>query len=118
MTTFPLDRLAERASTEPFFLGSRLKAFAARERLDDPALAARLGCAVPVLAQVRLCRAPRLDSSAAYREDVTAIATKFGLNTVALAEAAKAVPVEALARPGATEPAGAVLAARDRGTTS
>lgn len=114
MTTFPLDPLADRASADPFFLGARLKAFAARERLDDDALAARLGCPAPVLAQVRLCRAPRLDSAAAYRADVTAIAVKFGLNPVALAEAAKAVPVEAPAAARSDEPAGAVLAARDR----
>ncbi len=118
MSAFPRDRLAERASVEPFFLGFRLKAFAAREHLDDAALAARLGCPVTALAQVRLCRAPRLESSAAYREDVTAIATKFGLNPVALAEAAKAAPPEALARAGSTAPAGAVLAARDRGAPS
>lgn len=116
MNTFPLDTLAARASSEEFFLGFRLAAFAAREKLDDAALAARLGCEVAALAQVRLCRAPRLDSAAAYRADVTAVAAKFGLNPLALAEAAKAAPaVPARAVADRVEPAGAVLAARDRG---
>lgn len=117
-TTFPLERLAERAVAEPFFLGFRLAAFAEREKLDDTALAARLGCEPSVLAHVRLCRAPRLDSSAAFREDVTCVAAKFGLRPTVLAEAAKAAPAAALRRTGATESAGAVLAARDRGDAS
>ncbi|HEY1187107.1 MAG TPA: hypothetical protein VGE74_05585 [Gemmata sp.] len=115
MKTFPLDRLAERASNEAFFLGFRLRTYADREKLDDAALAARLGCAATALAQVRLCRAPRLDSSATFREDVTAIATKFGLNKTVLAEAAKAAPTSLRSPPRAVESAGAVLAARDRG---
>lgn len=117
MSTFPLARLAEKASADDFFLGRRLAAFAAREQLSEEALAARLGCAVEALAQVRLCRAPRVDTSAAFRADVAAIAGKFGLNFPALAEAAKAVPAEP-ARAAAAENAAAVLAARDRGDAS
>jgi hypothetical protein len=114
MSTTPLEQFAGQASARPFFLGFRLAEFAAREALDDAALAARLGCAVPVLAQVRLCRAPRLESSAAFREDVLGIAARFGLDAAALADAAKAVPAAVARTAGAPEPAGAVLAARDR----
>jgi hypothetical protein len=114
MNTTSLERLAGQAAVRPFFLGCRLAEFAAREALDDTALAARLGCDVPALTHIRLCRAPRLESSAAFREDVTCIATKFGLNAAALAEAAKPVPIAVKRDPLTAEPTGAVLAARDR----
>ena len=114
MNPTPFELLAERASARPFFLGFRLAEFAARESLDDAALAARLGCDVATLAHVRLCRAPRLETNTEFREDVICVATKFGLNVRALADAAKPVPA-AIARDATnTEPAGAVLAARDR----
>ena len=117
MSTTPLEQFAGQASARPFFLGFRLAEFAAREALDDAALAARFGCEESVLTSVRLCRAPRLESSAAFREDVLCIATRFGLNAAALADAAKAVPVAVTRAAGAPEPAGAVLAARDRDET-
>lgn len=114
MSVTPFGQLAARASGDPYFLGFRLAAFAARKRLDDAALAARLGCDPAALAHVRLCRAPRTDSTAAFREDVACVAAEFGLDAEALAEAAKPLPT-AVARPaGSVEPAGAVLAARDR----
>ncbi|VTR93589.1 unnamed protein product [Gemmata massiliana] len=114
MSTAPFELLAARASIDPFFLGFRLAEFAARESLNDAALAARLGCDVATLAHVRMCRAPRTESTAVFGEDVTCVATKFGLNVKALAEATKLIPA-AIARDATNpEPAGAVLAARDR----
>ena len=111
MSTPPFELFARQTADRPHFLGFHLAAFAARERLDDAALAARLGCAVPTLADVRLCRAPRPE---AFRADVTAVAAKFGLNPLALAEAAKARPVVPARADHAPDGAGAVLAARDR----
>lgn len=113
-----LERFSRRASADPLFLGFRLAAFAAREGLDDEALAARLGCDAAALMHVRLCRAPRLDSNATFREDVTCVADKFGLNVAELAAAAKAVPVAPARDASDAESAGAVLAARDRNAAS
>lgn len=109
-----IERFARRVSADPLFLGFRLACFAARQNYDDATLAARLGCDLSTLTHVRLCRAPRLESSKAYREDVECVVAKFGLNFMALAEAAKAVPAVPARATGAPEPAGAVLAARDR----
>ncbi len=114
MSAAPFELLAARASVDPFFLGFRLAEFAARESLDDAALAARLGCDVATLAHIRVCRAPRTESSAVFGEDVTCVATKFGLNVRALAEATKLVPSAIVRDVTNPEPAGAVLAARDR----
>jgi hypothetical protein len=117
MTDPLLAKFADRASGDSFFLGHRLAASAARENLDDTALAARLGCTADVLIQVRACRAPRTDTTANFRADVTAVARAFGLTVAALADMAKPVPAaEPRAADGpAPEPAPAVLAARDRG---
>ncbi|MBM3980501.1 MAG: hypothetical protein FJ304_09460 [Planctomycetes bacterium] len=109
-------KFADRASGEAFFLGHLLAAFAARENFDVTALAARLGCTAEVLVQVRTCRAPRTDTAANFRADVTAVARAFGLNAAVLAEMAKSVPGPVPRAPAAPdlEPAPAVLAARDR----
>lgn len=117
MTDPLIERFSRRAAADPLFLGFRLAAFAAREGLDDPALAAHLGCDLDTLTLVRMCRAPRLESSPAFREDVECVAAKFGLNVAALAAAAKVLPVAPARAAGAAESAGAVLAARDRDET-
>lgn len=111
-----LAKFADRASGDPHFMGHRLAAFAARENLDAAALAARLGCTAEVLVQVRTCRAPRTDTAANFRADVTAVARAFGLNAAVLADMAKSVPGPVVRAPDAPdlEPAPAVLAARDR----
>ena len=57
--TSPLDRMAQRAEADPFFLASLLALYAGSEQLDDAGLAAALGCPVETLTDVRLCRAPR-----------------------------------------------------------
>ncbi len=115
MTT-PLERLARRTTTDPFFLGFRLAGYARLHQLDDAALAARLGGEVELLAAIRLCRAPRTEP-AEFRDDVRCVAEKFGLNPKALAEAAKPGLAttrcdEAAAEEHSTP--GVFLAARDR----
>jgi hypothetical protein len=111
MTDTPLDRLARRASAEPSFLGWQLAAFARARGFDDAALADHLGCPPAVLANVRLCGPIR---AAHFREDVECVATRFGLNPLRLAEAAKPLPAERDRAPATAEPPAAVLAARDR----
>jgi hypothetical protein len=108
----PLEPLARRAEDEPFFLASVLAAFARSEGLNDPGLAAHLGCRVGDLVMVRLCRAPSSEPGD-FREDVEAIAERFGLDAGRLAEAVKRGRVVARlqqARPDG----GSLLAARDR----
>lgn len=112
MTETALQRLARKASAEPTFLGWQLAAFARARGFDDDALAAHLGCSVEALADVRLCGAARPDH---FRDDVTCVAAKFGLNPQRLAEAAKFRPAEPRHDDAPADGAAApVLAARDR----
>lgn len=106
-----LAALAERAKGEPFFLASVLEAYARSEGLDDGGLAAALGCPVGELVMVRLCRTPRTDLDG-FREDVTRVAERFGLDAERLAEAVKRgrVVSRLQARPDA---GGFLQAARD-----
>ena len=108
-----LDHLAARVAADPFFLAHPLAEFARSERLDDPALAAHLGCRVEDLTMLRLCRAPT--DSAEFRADVAAVAGRFGIDPTALAEAVRlgqGLAELRQAAPAAAEP-GVLLAARD-----
>src|SRR5688572_8918031 len=80
--------MAARVSTDPFFLAHPLAEYARSERLDDPALAARLGCRVEGLTRLRLCRSPRPDP-AEFRADVAAVAERFGIDPATLAAAVR-----------------------------
>ncbi len=81
----PLDRLARRVRDDPFFLAAALTAFAETERLDDVGLATRLGCALPVLTNLRLCRMP-CPEAPRFWQDIRRIAERFGVDAQALAE--------------------------------
>src|SRR5947208_1648106 len=59
MSTAPLDAVAARATTEPFFLGYHLSQAAERHGWTGADLARELGCTVEALTMLRLCRAPR-----------------------------------------------------------
>jgi hypothetical protein len=108
----PLKALAARAEREPFFLAAPLAAYARSEQLDDAGLAAALGCREEDLVMVRLCRAPR-DESSEFWEDVHCVAGRFGLDPERLAEAVKRGRV--VLRLQAARPAtGGLMAARDR----
>ena len=109
-----LQHLAHKVASDPFFLAHPLAEFARSEQLDDFGLAARLGCRVDDLAMIRLCRAPRTDPNG-FRDDLTAITTRFGLDPVALAAAVRHGQGLATLR-SAPQPdgaPGALLAARD-----
>lgn len=112
MSETALERLARRASEEPSFLGWQLAAFARTRGLNDAALADFLGCPIATLANVRLCGPIRADH---FREDVTCVAGKFGLNPQRLAEASKPLPSGPARERTDDEVAGVLLAARDRG---
>jgi hypothetical protein len=104
-----LDRLARRLEADPFFLAWALAQYARSQGLDDSALAARLGCEVPVLTRLRLCRCPA-EEPTAFRTGVSRLAERFGANADVLAEAVSlAWALSALRGPAA----GKLLAARD-----
>jgi hypothetical protein len=107
--------MAACVAADPFFLAHPLAEFARSERLDDPALAARLGCRVEDLALVRLCRAPR-PGPAEFRADIAAVAARFGLDAGKLAAAVRhgqgLATLRDAPRPAVAD-VGAVIAARD-----
>jgi hypothetical protein len=84
-TPDPLDRLAGRTSSDPFFLGSLLAKYQQAHGLDEAGLAAVLGCPVAVLASLRLCRRPGVaEPERTAEEDIDGIAKRFNLDTPAL----------------------------------
>lgn len=84
----PLQNLAKRLESDPFFLACPLRLFAQSMKLDDERLAERLGCSVETLIPVRLCRAPAGDA-AHFQMDIARIADEFKLNAVSLVEAVR-----------------------------
>lgn len=104
-----LERMARRASAYPEFFGWQLQLFAQVRNFDDQTLAQYLGCSLATLNHLRICGAIRPDH---FREDVLALAARFGVNTQHLAEAAKplSVPPRSLVQ---SADQGAFLAARD-----
>ena len=108
-----LRRAAERAAQRPFYLASALLVYACAERLDDAALAARLGCELASLPLLLLCRRP--GEGSVFRADVEAIARRFALDAVRLARVIRAA--DALVSLGGAPPertGGLLAAARDR----
>ncbi|HSH83149.1 MAG TPA: hypothetical protein VLA19_31845 [Herpetosiphonaceae bacterium] len=75
-------RAADRARSEPGFLGAVLVEYETRFGLDDTALAAQLGCEIEQLARLALCRPPRADR---FRSDLELIASRIGLDPLPLA---------------------------------
>lgn len=109
----PLETMALWAEEEPFFLASALAAYARSEGLDAPGVAAALGCPVGDLAMLRLCRTPRTEPTE-FWEDVTCIATRFGIDPQLLAGVVKRGQVVRRVLepgPGTARP---LMAARDR----
>ena len=109
-----LRHLAARVETDPFFFAHPLAEYARSERLDDSALAARLGCRLEDLTPLRLCRAPRPDPDG-FRDDLTRVASRFGIDPGVLAVAVRhgqgLATLRATARADTTP--GTLLAARD-----
>jgi hypothetical protein len=109
-----LRRAAERASQHPFYLASSLLTYARAERLDDAALADRLGCDLASLPALLLCRRPTGEAPV-FRADVEAIAERFGLDPARLVRLLRHADalVPAAGRP-TSEPRRLLAAARDR----
>jgi hypothetical protein len=109
-----LRRAAERAGQHPFYLSSSLLAYARAERLDDAGLAASLGCDLDTLPLLLLCRRPS-GGGAVFRDDVEAIAARFGIDASRLAALIRAADALVSLRDATTDRTGGLLAAaRDR----
>jgi hypothetical protein len=106
--------LAERVADAPDFLSFALAEFARSERLDDPALAARLGCAVETLTHLRLCLMPRAQAPL-FWQDVERISQRFSVSPEVLADVARRGQSLSQLRDagGQTKEPGFLLAARD-----
>jgi hypothetical protein len=107
-----LEFLSQRAGKDPFFLGSLLAEFARGERLDDPALAAWLGCAPGVLVRLRLCRAPR-EEHPGSAEDVAQIARHYAIDEERLGHAVLQAQLLRELKAGTASSRGVLAAARD-----
>jgi hypothetical protein len=76
----PSEATTRRAIADPYFLGHVLACYQQRHRLDDAGLAALLGCDIPMLTKLRLCRRPGADLPCrTAAKDVARMATRFGL---------------------------------------
>ncbi len=80
-----LAHLADRVADAPDFLACALAEYARSERLQDAALAARLGCGVDTLTHLRLCRMPR-GQPPLFWQDIERIAGRFSVDVDGLAE--------------------------------
>lgn len=78
-----LARLAERARTEPYFLGHAVAIYQQVHGLDDDALCRLLGCDQDTLTRLRLCRRP------ANETECRQIAERFGVPAGLIEEMAR-----------------------------
>ncbi len=84
----PLEALAARVASDPWFLASVLAAYQHRHRLDDAGLADLLGCPVATLTDLRLCCRPGVAAPArTVEQDVQAIAATYRVDAAALQRA-------------------------------
>ena len=82
-----LRRLANRASSDPWFLGWALAAYQRRHGLDDVALAEELSANdTAVVVALRLCRRPgTAQPDRTTEEDIEEIARRFAVDPAVLA---------------------------------
>ncbi len=106
-----LEHLAQRVAADPSFLAAALAEYAHSEKIDDVALAQRLGCPAEVLGHLRLCGMPRSEPPR-FRQDIAQIASRFAVRADVLAEVVRRGQVLRQMRGGVPEQ-GLLLAARD-----
>lgn len=109
-----LERAAQRAATDPFFLGHLLSHLTESGRVSPGVLAGRLGCSPSQLQRLWTCRRPT-ETGTAFRQEVERIAAFVGCDALALGQTIReAGAVVALtSRPAPTSHT-VLLAARDR----
>ncbi len=109
-----MERAAQRAAADSFFVGHVLSRLTDPGRLSREELATRLRCSVDRLARLWMCKAPP-ETGASFRQDVERIAAFAGCDAVALAQAIReASALSALRHGSGTDPKTVLLAARDR----
>ena len=119
MTSTPqqaLIRAARRASQQPFFLASVLRAYQEANSLDDDGLAQLLSCAPAELPRLALCRRPAAEP-AAFAADLDHLTQRFNLDGGQLAAVVRQVDaLQAMRQHLAVgdQATGSLRAARDR----
>lgn len=117
MTSTPLnnlDRAAERASKDDFFIGHLLASLVGSRGMARATIAQRLCCQEHQLARLWLCRAPR-EEALAFRQDVEQIASAIGCDATSLAQLVReAASLQALRSQSQSTSSSILLAARDR----
>lgn len=109
-----IERAAQRAAADAFFLGHLLSRVVGSGRQSRETLAGRLGCSTNQLDRLWLCRVP-LETGASFRQDVERIAAFVGCDAVGLAQVIReASALAALRSVPASGPKTVLLAARDR----
>lgn len=81
----PLEHLAARVASDPFFLAHALSRHARARGLSDEQLAAELRCSPELLTHLRLCRTPGIDPRHTLTDDLRAVCERFGCDAAALA---------------------------------
>ena len=107
-----LARLGRQARGRQTLLAGLLFAYQEQEGLDEPGLAAFLGCEVAALPKLALCRRPRAEVPT-FRQDVERIAHYAGSNPLQLVKLIRAVEARAALQHAAEVPSPLLLAARD-----
>ncbi len=107
----PIERMAQRAMDDRFYLASAMAEYARSEGLPWQRLAGLLGCSDEQLSQVALCRRPYGD---AIWNDLVQIAGRFTLDVEALVSMVRRADALTSLRSGAGT-ATMLQAARDRG---
>jgi len=117
MTSTPpnnLERAAERASKDEFFMGHLLGSLVGSRGLARATIAQRLCCQEHELARLWLCRAPR-EEALAFRQDVEQIASAIGCDATSLAQLVReAAALRSLRSQSQSASSTILLAARDR----
>lgn len=106
----PIERMAQRAMDDPFYLASAMAQYARSEGIPWRRLAGLLGCPEEQLSQVALCRRPHGD---AVWNDLVQIAGRFEVDVEALLNMVRRADALTSWRSGAGTDA-MLEAARDR----
>jgi len=114
MAKSPLQRFADRARKDTFFLAGTLSSYQQVRGWDDQSLATFLECEVSAIQRLAACRMP-FAASPRFQDDVRAIAAFAGCNPERLAVLVREVTVvSAIRKEGKVTEQKYLLAARDR----
>lgn len=114
MSNPPLQRFAERARDDSFFLGAMLAAYQKPRGWNDETLAAFLECDVSGVHRLAACRAPSA-ASPRFQDEVRAIGAFAGCSPEKLAALVREVTVvSTMRKEGEATEQQYLLAARDR----